>query len=80
MRSHIETPVGPVRQGDRVVIKQGAEVRSMHPSRDRYQLARRQTVVVRIVMPYGDAPYLSWAGSGGYWCDTAPGNVERVVA
>lgn len=63
------------RQGDYVVIKAGAEIRSYNPSKRRYKTVRRQRVRVTTMFD----GYLidcrevrnaevSWPGQGGYWC------------
>jgi hypothetical protein len=58
------------RRGDRVRIPKGARITTTHPAGDR--IAKRSQVVrVAQVFPAypGRPAEVSWAGTGGYWCN-----------
>lgn len=56
--------------GEKVRIPKGAYIRSTHPNGDRIA-KKSQVVTVSHVFQYGyeGVPEVSWAGSGGYWCN-----------
>jgi hypothetical protein len=59
------------KRGDKVRIPKGAYIRTTHPNGDRIA-ARSQVVTVSHVFEHGypsGQPEVSWAGSGGYWCN-----------
>lgn len=75
-----------VKPGDRVRVLKGAQIRSLHPKwRGIVKHAgTTYTVTVSHVFP-GYVNYnvihntrISWAGEGGYWCETDINNVEIV--
>ena len=77
--------VDEVKQGDKVVVPKGTVIRTMHPSRGpRYEAKRDTTVKVSTVYDWkpeysGREPQISWAGSGGYWCE-APISACRPIS
>ena len=80
------------KRGDKVRIKKGAHIFSMHPKKSRYQAGTTHTVTV-FDMHKGTVypgtrrsneiilhqPRVMWAGTGGYWCETGVENVELVT-
>jgi hypothetical protein len=63
-------PLLPQR-GDKVKIPKGAYISTSHPAGDR--IAKRgQVVTVSHSFEHGlrGVPEVSWAGSGGYWCNS----------
>lgn len=66
---HVVRPLP--RQGDQVRIPRGAYIKTTHPDGDR--IAKRSQVVTVAHSSHGweqQPPVVSWAGSGGYWCDS----------
>lgn len=72
----------PFVKGDTVIIPKGTVVHSTNPSKSEYVTKRNQKVNVFMAgngwvetdRYYGDVgmvklPRVSWAGTGGYWCD-----------
>lgn len=71
----------PFRRNDTVILSKGTVVRSTNPSKRSYVLTRAQRIIVRMSSPGyvmldgGEdrgkvhLPTLTWAGTGGYWCD-----------
>jgi hypothetical protein len=72
----------PFRQGDNVLIPENTLIRSTHPQQKERRSGRNQTVKVTMSHDgwvetdsyHGDLgkvmlPVITWAGSGGYWCD-----------
>ena len=63
-----------IMRGQTVMLRKGAEVRTMHPARDRYTLKRNQSVKVHSAHAgyeldgVSHPAEISWAGTGGYWC------------
>lgn len=76
-----------IKQGDWVRIKKGADVKSTHPQHKRFQTKRANVVEVHMKLPafagFEDHPprpaQITWAGTGGYWCDVDVSCVEAVV-
>ena len=64
-----------IARGDYVVIRKGAVVKSTHPQRRTYVTKRAQKVKVHSIFSAYEldgvqhTAKVSWAGSGGYWCD-----------
>lgn len=77
------TVVNPVKRGSKLTVPAGTVVHSTNPSKRQYVLKRAQTVLVHhapdgwidTVNHFGQGdgyvslPTISWAGTGGYWCD-----------
>lgn len=69
------------KRGDRIRVRKGAMVRSMHPSRcGKYALKRAQVVKIHDVYRWPDVlPHsIVWAGSGGYWIEADVTDCELV--
>lgn len=58
------------KRGEKVRIPKGAYISTTHPAGDRIA-KRSQVVTVSHSFPHGLSGQgeVSWAGSGGYWCN-----------
>lgn len=79
--------IDEIKPGQTVIIRKGSKVRSAKPNKKNYVLARNQKVKVYFVFKNGyvgddypiKPPEISWAGAGGYWCNTDLENIIEVV-
>jgi hypothetical protein len=92
------TAIGPFgeiafKAGQRVRVKKGAMIHSLHPQRKApYPAGATYTVTLHHVFAgyvhdqsncfrrdiVVQQPKVEWAGAGGYWCWTDPDNVEAI--
>lgn len=78
---YVTTAIGEIRQGQRVRIKAGTEVRCGNPNRRRFVLKRRHDVQIRTVWPPSpEVPngMISWV-SGRHICAVYIDAIEEIV-
>lgn len=71
-----------IRQGDRVRVKKGTLVRSMHPQKPNDWYPFGATRIIKVfsepIPGLGDDAEIVWPGSGGYWMYAKAKDVEKV--